>query len=293
MNGGELSGTSNRSPLSRQDEPGLQAPACSGLRGRRVVITRSAAQAGEMGQLLNKYGAVPVLYPCIEIVPPENTGALDSALLKASENEFDWLVITSANTVEAIVDRLEALEIILGDLSIAAIGPKTAESAREHLAAQVHFVSDEYVAEALVDQMEVTGGQRILLPQSEIARPILADRLAEKGAVVSAVVAYRTAMGQGGEDVPSLLASGQIDAITFTSASTVHYFLARLKDESAERVDLDGICLAAIGPVTAGALRDVSLPVTLTSSTYTVPALVAALEEYFSKRSVIMDRNYE
>jgi uroporphyrinogen-III synthase len=281
MNGGELTGTSRRPLHSRQEEPGLRAPADTGLKGKRVVVTRSATQAGDLVQLLNKYSAVPVRYPCIEIDPPEDTGVLDSALLRASNNEFDWLVITSVNTVEAIVDRLDALEITLGDLSIAAIGPKSAESIREHLATEVHFVPSEYVAEALADQMETINGQRILLPQSEIARPILADRLTERGAVVSAVVAYRTVMGQGGEDVPSLLASGQIEAITFTSASTVHFFLARLKDEGADSADLDGICLAAIGPVTAGALREVSMPVALTPSTYTVPALVAALEEYF------------
>jgi uroporphyrinogen-III synthase len=234
-----------------------------------------------MVQLLNKRGAIPVLYPCIEIIPPEDMGELDSALLRASTNEFDWLVITSANTVEAIADRLDALEITLGDLHIAAIGPKSAESAREHLAREVHFVSSEYVAEALVDEIEMTTGQRILLPQSELARPILADRLIERGAVVSAVVAYRTVIGQGGEDVPSLLAAGQIEAITFTSASTVQFFLARLKDEGADIAALDGICLAAIGPVTARALREVSLPVAQTPSTYTVPALVIALEEYF------------
>jgi uroporphyrinogen-III synthase len=175
-----------------------------------------------MVQLLNNCGALPVRYPCVDIIPPEDTGVLDNALLKASNNEFEWLVITSANTVEAIVERLEALEISLGDLRIAAIGPKTAESAREHLDTEVHFISSKYLAETLVDEMEVTEGQRILLPQSEIARPILADRLSERGAVVSAAVAYRTVMGQGGEDVPSLLTSGQIEAITFTSASTVH-----------------------------------------------------------------------
>ncbi|MGB3715341.1 MAG: uroporphyrinogen-III synthase [Candidatus Promineifilaceae bacterium] len=281
MNGSELTRTSKRPLRSPQEEPGLSAPAGFGLKGRRVVVTRSATQADEMVQLLNNYGAVPVRYPCIEIIPPEEMGVLDSALLKASKNEFEWLVITSANTVEAIVDRLDALEITLGDLRIAAIGPKSAESAREHLATEVHFVSSKYVAEALVDEMEVTNGQRILLPQSEVARPILADRLTERGAVVSAVVAYRTVTGQGGEDVPSLLASRQIEAITFTSASTVHYFLARLKDEGADSADLDGICLAAIGPVTADALREVSLPVALMPSTYTVPALVDALEEYF------------
>jgi uroporphyrinogen-III synthase len=253
----------------------------AGLRDRRVIVTRSAAQAGEMAQLLDKYGAIPVLYPCIEIIPPEDTRALDHALIRASNNDFDWLVVTSANTVEAIANRLDALGITLGEQRIAAIGPKSANAAQKHLAPEIHFISSKYVAEVLVDEMEVTEGQRILLPQSDAARPILAKGFAERGAAVTAVVAYRTVVGQGGEDVPALLASGQIDAITFTSASTVHYFLTRLRDEGTDISCLADICLAAIGPVTAGALQEASLPVALVPANYTVPALVDALEEYF------------
>ena len=261
----------------------------SGLHDKRVVVTRSAAQAGEMAQLLNRYGAVPVLFPCIELVPPDEASELDEALVGASNNEFDWLVLTSTNTVEAVADRLDALGINLGELRIAAIGPKTAAAAQKRLAPEIHFVSSKYVAEVMVVEMQVTKGQRILLPQSDAARPILAEGFSEQGALVSAVVAYRTVMGQGGEDVPSMLTAGQIDAITFTSASTVQFFLARLTDAGVDSSSLADICLAAIGPVTASALKKVSLPVSIIPATYTVPALVEALEEYFLRALDIMD----
>lgn len=264
---------------------GSQGKIAGGLEGKRVVITRSAAQSNEMANLLISYSVVPVLYPCIEIIAPESTNELDSALLKAADHAFEWLVVTSANTVEAIAARLTSMGIILSDLRIAAIGPKTAASVREQLGVEVHFVARKYEAEAFADEMEVTSGQRVLLPQSERARPILVEKLTQKGAIVSAVVAYRTVMGGGGDDVPSLLMSGQIDAITFTSASTVHYFLARIENEGAGRSDLDGICLAAIGPVTADALREVSLSASLIPSRYTIPALVDALQEYFLQTS--------
>lgn len=260
---------------------GAQDKTAGGLEGKRVVVTRSVAQSTEMAKHLTNYGAVPVLYPCIEIIAPESTKELDSALLKAADHAYEWLVVTSANTVEAITARLNSLGIILGDLRIAAIGPKSADSVREHLGVKAHFVAHKYEAEALVDEMEVTSGQRVLLPQSERARPILFEKLTQKGAVVSAVVAYRTVMGEGGDDVPSLLMSGQIDAITFTSASTVHYFLARMENEGDGMADLEGICLAAIGPVTADALQEFSLSATLIPTHYTVPALVDALQEYF------------
>jgi uroporphyrinogen-III synthase len=264
---------------------GSQEKIAGGLEGKRVVVTRSAAQSAEMAKLLTNYGAEPVLYPCIEIIAPQSTNELDEVLLKAADHAYEWLVITSANTVEAIAGRLTSLGIILGDLRIAAIGPKTAASVWENFGIKAHFVASQYEAEALVDEMEVTSGQRVLLPQSERARPILAEKLTQKGAIVSAVVAYRTVKGEGGDDVPSLLVSGQIDAIIFTSASTVHYFLARIENEGAEMADLEGICLAAIGPVTADALREFSLSATVIPPRYTVPALVDALQEYFLQTS--------
>jgi uroporphyrinogen-III synthase len=262
----------------------LDRVAC-GLDGKRVVVTRAIAQSNDMAKFLIDYGAVPVLYPCIEILAPKSTNELDKALLKAADGAYEWLIVTSTNTVEAIAKRATTLDIILGDLKIAAIGPKSAATVRKLLGLEVHFVASKYEAESLADEMEVSIGQRVLLPQSESARPILAEKLRQKGAIVSAVVAYRTAIGEGGDDVPSLLMSGQIEAITFTSASTVYYFLARIENEGAKLADLNDVCLAAIGPVTADALREVSLSATIIPSRYTTQALVDALQEHFLQTS--------
>jgi uroporphyrinogen-III synthase len=263
----------------------VRAKSGSGLNDKRVVVTRSADQVDELATLLRYYDAIPVFYPCIAIVPPQDTSALDRALLKASANEFEWLVFTSAHAIEAVVARLDPLNITLGHLKIAVIGPKTARSARELLDTEVDFIASKYVAETLASELNVTKGQRVLLPQSEIARPVLVERLTERGAIVTPVLAYRTVMGQGGDDVPSMLALGQIEAITFTSASTVHHFLARLLNEGGSRSDLEDICLAAIGPVTASALQDASLQATVIPSDYTVEAMVDALEVYFLRNS--------
>jgi len=266
----------NRAPITgSQEQQGF------GLHGKQVVVTRPISQSNEMAKILIDYGAVPILYPCIQIVAPKKIDELDHLLLKAADHTYEWLIVTSANTVEAIAERLIALDIVLRDLKIAAIGPKSAASVRKHLGLKVHFVASEYEAGSFADEIEVTIGQRFLLPQSEKARPILAERLRQKGAIVSTVVAYRTVIGEGGDDVPSLLMSGQIEAITFTSASTVHFFLRRLEYEGARVADLDGICLAAIGPVTADALREVSLSPTVIPARYTAPAMVEALLYFF------------
>lgn len=272
-------------PEQNSIEPEVEPP--SALLDKRVVVTRAAGQAAGMVHLLLGREAVPILYPCIDIVHPEDTIPLDDALHKAAAGEFDWLVITSSNTVEALARRLDMFSIQLGQMKVAAIGLNSANMVRERLGREVDLIPDIYVAEtlaaALVADATDARQSHILLPQSNLARSVLTDRLEDNGAAVTAVVAYRTVMGQGGEDVPSMLSSGQIEAITFTSPSAVRYFMARINEEGAGPADLEGVCLAAIGPITAGALEEFQLSASVTPAAYSAPALIASIENYFSQ----------
>lgn len=255
-----------------------------GIRGRRIVITRAPHQAPALARLLQTHGAVPVFYPCIDIAPPEETAPMDRALLEAAAGRFDWLILTSANTVRVLVRRLADLDVSLGAIQVAAVGPKTAALATELLRIDVSLVAEEHVAESLAEALPSVSGRRLLLPQSAIARPVLEERLRAAGAEVSAVAAYRTVVGKGGDDVPAMLAQGLIDAVTFTSSSTVRYFLRRLDEESDRHFGLEllsGVCLVAIGPVTAETMRTSALPVDVMPEVYTLSAMVDALKRYY------------
>lgn len=257
-----------------------------GLSGRRIVVTRAPHQTAEMVDLLRRQGAIPLLYPCIDIAPPADVTRLDDALKKAADGYFDWLVVTSTNTVTVIAQRLATLHLSMADFSVAAVGPQTAQAIKDELGLDVHIVAEKHVAEGLIAALPPVSGLHIFLPQSEIARPVLADALREAGAQVTAVDAYRTVIGQGGDDVPEMLANKQVDAITFTSSSTVRHFLKRLANEGDRRQDLQGVCLAGIGPITAKTMEENGLPVSVVPPEYTLPALVDALESYFlEKRS--------
>jgi len=254
-----------------------------GLAGIRVVVTRAPHQAAEMADLLRQAGAVPLLYPCLEISPPEDTEPLDAVLLSAASREYDLLVLTSVNTVYILAQRLAALDIALSDLPAAAVGPKTAAAAEAMLGLNVTLVANKHVAESLADELSPTPGERLLLPQSAIARTVLADRLRAAGAQLTVVEAYRTCLGQGGDPVPDLLADKMIEAITFTSSSTVTNFLKRLKKEGGDRRHLNDVCLAAIGPVTAATMAEEDLPVDVMPADYTLKGLVNALEKTFAR----------
>lgn len=246
----------------------------SSLKDRRIVITRAPHQAEALAHPLRECGAVALLYPCIDIAPPD-TAALDSALNAASG--YDWLVLTSSNTVQAIMgwrDRLAGLRV-------AAVGPATADSARALLGLDVRVIPEIYTAEALAAALDLEAGARVLLPQSALADSTLARTLSAAGARVTAVTAYQTVTGSGGVNLPALLAAGRVDAITFTSPSTIDNLLRRFETEGGDSALLDTICIACIGTKTAAAARRHGLRVAVVPDSHTLPGLVAALEHHF------------
>lgn len=247
------------------------------MQGKRIVVTRAAHQAEVLADLLRERGAVPLLYPAIAIQPPQDTTALDNALRQAASGGFDWLVLTSANTVEVLRQRCETLSRSLAKIPAAAVGPATAAAARSALGVDVRIVPDEHVTEALVKALGDVSGRRILLPQANLAQDSLHDQLAQAGADVMVVSAYQTVMGQGGVDLPALLRSGQVDAVTFTSASTVTNCLARLRAEGGDPALLAYVVVACIGPITARTAEAAGLGPVLVPEDYTLAGLVSAL----------------
>jgi uroporphyrinogen-III synthase len=248
------------------------------MRGKHVIVTRAPHQAGELADVLRTHGADVLLYPCIAIVPPEDTNTLDDALREAAAGGFDWLVLTSANTVEALRQRCEALGLSLRGIQTAAVGPATAASARELLDISVQLVPEEFVAEALAAEINLAPGARVFLPQADIARSTLHDQLSAAGVDVTAIAAYRTVIGQGGVDVHTLL---KADALTFTSSSTVENCVARVRSEGGEVNALLKLPAFCIGPQTADTARGFGFAAVITAEVYTLAGMVETMAGYF------------
>ncbi len=150
---------------------------------------------------------------------------------------------------------------------------------------RVELTPAEHRAEALLAELhghEAVTGRRFLLPRAEIAREMLGDELRKAGAEVVEVVAYRTVPDSDGDhpDVYRMLLDRQIDAVTFTSASTVRNFVRMLGNDQAADL-LRTTAVASIGPVTAEAAQQLGISTGVMPDTYTVAALVEALVEYF------------
>ncbi len=264
------------------DGPGTET--CP-LAGRRIVVTRAAAQADDLLAQLRALGAEPLACPAIAITAPTDFAALDAAL--GAIADYDWVIFTSVNGVSAVLDRLAVqgrAPSALAGPRIAAIGPGTA-GALAAAGLPPAFVPGRFVTEALVAEIGDVAGRRVLLPRADIARPALALGLRARGAFVDEITAYCTVPAELPTGIAAALRAGQVDAITFTSSSTVRYFLSALAPAGVTVTGLQGPerpAVVCIGPITAATARARGLPVDAVAAEYTIPGLVAALVRWFA-----------
>jgi uroporphyrinogen III methyltransferase/synthase len=257
------------------------------LTGRRIAVTRAQDQLADLVNLLESKGAEPISFPTIVILPPEDWAPLDEALDRIST--YDWCIFTSPRAVEAVASRLKERSLDAGvfrGVRIATIGPKTARAVKA-LGATVACIPEEYRAEAIVEALgpELVKGRRFLLPRARIAREVLPDAIRSLGGEVDVVEAYRTEAPQPSEveTFAARLMSGHIDAVTFTSSSTVRNCLSLLADYGGIAL-FDGVAVACIGPITAETARQMGLIPAVVAKVYTIEGLVEALVEYFSPK---------
>jgi uroporphyrinogen-III synthase len=257
------------------------------LKGKRVVVTRAWHQSSEFAQKLEATGAQALLYPCVEIIPPAQCDELDANLRALFANRFDWLLLTSQNTVLALSSRIKALGLdasLPTTVRVAAVGPATAHATATFLGVDVGALPQVFDAESLAQLVHsLVPGQKVLLPQADIASPMLENKLRESNAKVVSVVAYQTIKGSGGAPILDPLKQGLIDVITFASPSAVRFFIERLIDEGGNLNLLKGVCIACIGKVTQKAAFENGLHVSIAPLHHTIDALMAALEEYFGE----------
>jgi len=258
------------------------AQASQPLAGRRIVITRAREQAGELLQALAALGAEVVTAPAIRIEPLADLEPLRVAL--ADLGRYRWIVFTSQNSVQVVFDTLPAwghAANAFAKARVAAIGRATGDALSAR-GVPVDVLPEGYVAESLVDAIASQGdlhGARVLIPQAEVARDTLAEGLRKLGAEVDVIPVYRTvpALGDGAALAREILA-GRIDAITFTSSSTVHSFVQSV---GAVAASCDRYSAAVIGPITAATARGYGLPVAIEAVEHTAAGLVDALARHF------------
>ena len=253
------------------------------LSGRRILVTRAREQAPELVDLLGALGAKAIEAPMIRIAPPEDIGPLRDAA--AHVRQFDWIAFSSPNSVTtfmtALLDQARDIRGLAGP-RLAVNGTGTAAELAEYKIV-ADLIPTEFRAEGLADALVAQPGirgARVLLPRADIGRDRLAARLREAGAVVTEVIAYRTLAAEYSSatdpDVYGMLLKEELDAVTFTSASTLRNFVHTFGADQV--VDLlSRTTVAVIGPVTAEAAAELGIAVDVQPATYTLRAMVQAI----------------
>ncbi len=256
--------------------------ALESLTGKRILVTRSASQTAKLSEALRSLRCIPVEVPVLEIVPPESYAPLDNALTHL--DRFDWLILTSTNTLRAISVRCQRFTVNPAraeGLKVAAIGQATAEAARG-FGFNVDLVPNDQVAEALVETLKgKVSGKRVLLLRAAIARDVIPDALRAAGAQVDVVDAYRNVMPAAAPELLRAALQQGIDAASFTSSSSVTH-LAEAAHAASIPFPFAGVAAISIGPITSQTLRDHDWAPAAEASPSDIPGLVRALASHFS-----------
>jgi uroporphyrinogen-III synthase len=239
------------------------------LAGRTIVVTRPAEQAEPLVRALERLGARVLVAPTIRIVPARSA-ALTSALKGLATGRFDWITLTSRATVDVLRDRLISPRDVRA--KVAVIGDGTAEAFRRWTRHHPDLQPSTFTTSALARAFP-RGTGRVLCARADIAPAGLEAALEAKGWVAERIDAYRTIFATSlPREARDAFRRGEVDAVTFTSASTVRGFTNSLgAAEGTPRV----VC---IGPVTAAAARNAGLRPAAVARPHTIEGLIAALE---------------
>lgn len=251
---------------------------------KRVLITRPRKDAADFAFVLQELGLETIHLPTIDIHPVADSTLLDQAI--SNLDQYDWLVFTSVNAVDAVLERKVALGIeqFPVNLQIAAIGPKT--SARL-LKSKIkpNFVPKEYIAEAILPGLGNLNNRWVLLPMADIAHDTLPNAIREENGIAHVVTAYHTLPAKPDPKGFSALAEG-VDLITFTSGSTALNFIELLERAGLDPFHLPGEPkIACIGPKTSQVVQDLGFSVDIEAKRYTIDGLAQAISSYLVKNN--------
>jgi uroporphyrinogen-III synthase len=248
------------------------------LSGRRIAVTRSRAQAPELGDRLRAVGAEVIYCPAIRIAGPADARPFQEAV--AALDRYHWLILTSTNGVRVFFEELarQGRAELPRDLQVACVGSATAAALRER-GVELAAMPAEFVGSAIPAAMSgrVGSGSRVLLARGAGGGQELPEQLRALGAVVTDVESYQSVPDLDNlSELRRELAAGTVDLITFTSPSTVSFLLEGLGATPR------GVAFAAIGPVTAARMLELGLEPSVVAPEHSIPGLVAAIVSHFS-----------
>jgi uroporphyrinogen-III synthase len=268
--------------------PAVHAPSARPLEGKRIVLTRPRAQAGDFEARVRALGGDPVLAPAIAIEPPETWTVADAALRRVET--YDWIAFTSTNAVHALVERADAIGVsrdAMRGRRLAAVGAATATAVRAALRVP-DVVPTVHTAETLAQEFPDAENSRVLFPHGDLAGDALPAGLRQRGAFVDEVIVYRTVPGDGVAAVAAGMRAGTIDALLFTSASAVRFVAEALAEggtaAGSPSRPAATCAVMCIGPVTAEAAKAAGFDPVVVAESAAQSELIDRVARWFAAR---------
>ncbi|WP_163553176.1 uroporphyrinogen-III synthase [Candidatus Frankia alpina] len=253
------------------------------LFGWTVLVPRTKEQAAILSDLLRSHGASPLEVPTIAVEPPRTAAPMERAIGGLVTGRYQWVVFTSVNAVRAVQEKVEERSLdarAFAGVKVAAIGEATAEALRAFGIRPDLIPSGQQSSEGLLENWPEYDESldlldRVLLPRADIATETLVAGLKDRGWQVDDVTAYRTVRAAPPPaPIREALKGGRVDAVVFTSSSTVRNLVGIAGKPHETTV------IAVIGPATAATAQELGLRVDLQAPEASIPALVGALAEF-------------
>ncbi len=253
------------------------------LFGWTVLVPRTKEQAAILSDLLRSHGASPLEVPTIAVEPPRTAAPMERAIGGLVTGRYQWVVFTSVNAVRAVQEKVEERSLdarAFAGVKVAAIGEATAEALRAFGIRPDLIPSGQQSSEGLLEDWPEYDESldlldRVLLPRADIATETLVAGLKDRGWQVDDVTAYRTVRAAPPPaPIREALKGGRVDAVVFTSSSTVRNLVGIAGKPHETTV------IAVIGPATAATAQELGLRVDVQAPEASIPALVGALAEF-------------
>src|SRR5690554_945040 len=255
------------------------------LKNKTIVITRTVEQSKESSAVFSELGAKVLIFPTLEIVPPQSWKQFDKIV--KDKHKPDYIIFTSAHAVKMFVERINELNISFSfrNIKVVAVGNKTASVCSE-MNIPVNIVPSKFSGDAVVDELSNYDlkGKTIFIPRSAIGREGLPQGLREQGAVIKSVPVYNVSLpsGKNVKDNIALLNSSDPDLFIFTSPSTFENFLQIMKIEDPVKY-FRNYLIAAIGPTTKASIEEREVKVDIMPDEFTIDGLAKAIVNHYKK----------
>ncbi len=263
--------------------PGFDDKKILPLKDKTIVITRTVEQSKESSAVFSELGAVVIIFPTLEIVPPSSWKQFDEVV--SDSRKIDFIIFTSAHAVKMFIERTKELNINFNfnKIKIVAVGNKTASICKSS-GIPVNIIPSEFSGDAVVDELSKYNLKEkvIFVPRSAIGREALPQELRELGAIIKSVPAYNVSLPSE-ESIKKNI--GQLDAnkpdlFIFTSPSTFENFLQIMKIEDPVRFFKEYL-VAAIGPTTKSSIEERKVKVDIMPGEFTIEGLAKAIVDHY------------